>query len=795
MKVLLIAPYFPPANAIGALRSGKLAKYLTSHGHEVRVVASETPEIAANLPLEVSEKMVVRCRNFAPDTLLIRSQKKSAKHRSLDKMKLSPSRWLPRSLFQRCYSTICIPDRFYGWIIPALGAGRRLTRSGFKPDIVFASAQPYSALLVGRSIAQKHDIPFIAEFRDLWTDNHYSDLPSWRSKIDRQLEHIICRNAAAVITVSEPLAEILVKRHNRPTQVIYNGFDPMDLPGKLYVPRKTFEIVYTGIIYPGRRDPSQLFRVLRRLGESAANVRVRFYGRRLETVCECAAREGVSHLVTVEGEISHHEALKRQAKADILLLLLWDTPKEKGVLTGKLFEYFGSRRPILLIGSHDGNAADLIRERRAGYVATRDEDLEAQMRRWLYQHARSGIPTLPKNVGIGFSRDEQFARLTDCLERNAHRKKLIVVTRKLDIGGTERHLVQVLPSLNRDLFNCEVLSIYRDGLLEEALRKEGVRVIAPRTRLRILAFIESALRLLAKMHQERSATFHFWLPEAYLLGGACGVAIGNRRMMMSRRSLNLYQKRHPWLARFERLLHRRMRLILANSDEIARELLAEGVPQDRLQVIKNGLDLGKFATTKSQKNVREKLGIPQNVIVFICVANLIYYKGHSDLFEAMALMQSRIGTRWRLLCVGRDDGLGAVLAKQVRDLGIGKNVIFLGLRNDVPDLLRASDVSVLASHEEGFSNAVIESMGMGLPVVATAVGGNVEAVEDGSTGLLTPPRDPRRLAEKLVLLATDIQLRQNLSVKARKDISVHRTLETCIASYKEAYGRVFARGQ
>lgn len=790
MKVLLISPYFPPYNAIGAVRTGKLAKYLTARGHEVRVIAADTPELSRTLPLEVPEENVRRCANIAPDALVMRyAHRRRAPERAGETASRPASGGLKKFLIDAYYAFVCIPDRFFGWLPAARLASRRVVAE-FEPDIVYASAQPYSALLVGRSAARRAGAPFVAEFRDLWSDNHYLKLPRWRAHIDHWLEAGVCRDAAALVTVSEPLAETLAARHGRPTEVVYNGFDPEDLVEGAYSPKETFEIVYTGIIYPGRRDPTPLFRVLRRLGDEAAHVRVRFFGRRLDTVREIAEREGVGHLVSIEGEIPYREALARQAAADALLLLLWDTPEERGVLTGKLFEYLASRRPVLLIGGGDGVAAQLVREREAGHAVSTDEGLEAQMRLWLSQHARGGVPYLPETVGLGFSREEQFARLTDRLEGIAARRKIRIVTLKLDVGGTERHLVQLLPRLDRRRFDVEVMTLYRGGALEETLRAQGIPVSTPRARRRFFALVESTFRLMAAMRRDRGATFHFWLPEAYLLGGLCGLLTGSRRLMMSRRSLNRYQQRHPFLARLERFLHGRMRVVLGNSDAIARELVAEGVPESRLRVIKNGLDLDRFVATRSRGEMRAALGIPEDALVFVSVANLIHYKGHGDLFDALAIARARIGENWRLLCVGRDDGLGADLDERARRLGIRDKVVFLGSRQDVPDLLQAADVSVLASHEEGFANAIIEAMAMGVPTIATAVGGNVEAIEDGVTGLLTPPRDPLRLAESLARLAGDADLRRALADAARKDVRTNRTLEACVARYEEAYGDV-----
>ena len=134
----------------------------------------------------------------------------------------------------------------------------------------------------------------------------------------------------------------------------------------------------------------------------------------------------------------------------------------------------------------------------------------------------------------------------------------------------------------------------------------------------------------------------------------------------------------------------------------------------------------------------------------VVVANLIAYKGHSDLLEALAKANSRLPSGWRLFVAGRDDGAGATLKSWAEALGIGDNTIWAGERSDPDNVYAAADLFVLPSHEEGFSNSLIEAMGYGLPVIATAVGGNLDAVQSGDSGVLVPVRTPEALGEAIV---------------------------------------------
>lgn len=794
MNILLVSPYFPPFNAIGALRAGKLAKHFMAQGHEVRVIAAETSYLSRTIPLETPEESVQRCKIYSPDMLwgnwrqnwqsLFGSQPSSAKTTLLAKT--------VRALAGIYRTFFCFPDRYFGWIPPALLASRRIC-ANWKPDIVYATAQPYSALVVGRAIARRHDAAFVAEFRDLWSDNHYLDAPEWRARIDAWLEDRVVEDADLVVSVSDVLSEKLRVRHRRPTKTIFNGFDPDDFPEHVAPDPSVFEIVYTGSVYAGRRDPTSLFRVLNELGDKASHVRVRFFGRNLDIVRELASKAGVSHLVEVGGEIPYREALERQCAADALLLLLWDTPAEKGVLTGKIFEYLASRRPIVLLGGQDGSAADLIRERQAGHVASGKEDLEQYLLSLLSQQAAGGVPRLARTVTHGFSRSEQFAELTTTLERVAERAKVCIVTRKLDVGGTELQIAQLVEAIDRERFDVEVFAIFGDGALEEKVRELGVRVITPTRRREAIARIEGAFRLFLKMRHERSTIFHFWLPEAYLIGGLCGWLLDHQRMIMSRRSLNQYQEKHPFLRRLEHALHGKMQTILGNSNIIARELEGEGVVSDRIQVIRNGLDLDHLRPRVSASQIRSELGIEQDSILLISVANLIEYKGHHDLVEAMAYTKQQFDGELVLLCVGRDDGRQMALEAQVDSLGLGASVQFLGSRRDVGDLLNAADIGVVPSWQEGFSNSLMEAMAAGLPVVATAVGGNVEAIVDGETGLLVPPREPRVLSVEILRLVSDEALRHSIGRAAAQYARSAYDLPSCMRQYEDLYRSITSK--
>lgn len=413
MKVLLVAPFFPPTNVVGAVRLGKFAKYLIGRGYDVRVVAAEYPDVPQTLPLEVPEDRVVRLARGGRFSLRRRLRSLESGVRQGD----SPvPRWL-YAIYRIYRSVVYLPDRDITWAIRAV---RRTEASlgGWRPNVVYASALPASALIVGKSLANRFGVPWVAELRDLWVDSHYYDLPAWRRVIDDRLERRLLGDAAAMVTVSEPLAEVLRQKYGKPTTVVLNGFDPADFPQRTEEPTREasapITITYTGLVYPGQRDPSRLFEALALMGEERRRFRVRFYGRMLPGLRDMAARFGVEDIVELNGPVPYRQALELQAASDLLLLLLWDNPLEHGVLTGKLFEYLGARRPILCVGAPTGLAACLIRERDAGLATNDPHEIRLYLQA-VSADADRGIrrPPLPADIGAGLTRDDQFRLLEE----------------------------------------------------------------------------------------------------------------------------------------------------------------------------------------------------------------------------------------------------------------------------------------------------------------------------------------------------------------------------------------------
>jgi glycosyltransferase involved in cell wall biosynthesis len=434
MRVLIVSFWFPPANVVGAIRVGKLARYLDRHGYEVRVL---TTKIGGDLslPLEIPIEQVIytdyRQRRYRLALLGRSFRSRSAALSVSGEASLvegnRPSKpgwdWLQRQY----YALIHIPDMRSDWIKTAVPAGRRFVKD-WRPDIIFASAPPFTGLIVAGRLSRAFSIPFVADFRDLWVDNPYYGYrePGWRRPVDALIERLMVRNAAALVTVSPLWAEQLHRRHCKPAYVVYNGYAEEDFPQSPLPDDQVhlLRIRYTGSIYPGFRDPSALFAAIGLLGDPLRErVRVEFFGDAGNEVLALAEQHGVHDRVTVRPPVPYRCALKLQMEADILLLLQWSNKRDEGNLPGKIFEYLYARRPILFIGYEHGVAARLIRERGGGLVSNTPELIRDQLKSWIEDKEAGCLKALDTSVSQGLSRDEQFRKLehvfADVLRRHS----------------------------------------------------------------------------------------------------------------------------------------------------------------------------------------------------------------------------------------------------------------------------------------------------------------------------------------------------------------------------------------
>lgn len=283
----------------------------------------------------------------------------------------------------------------------------------------------------------------------------------------------------------------------------------------------------------------------------------------------------------------------------------------------------------------------------------------------------------------------------------------------------------------------------------------GVRAIGMRSDWDLF----SARSLRATVQQLRPALIHFHDAR----GAGVGALIARAALppVVIARRVDFPIGR-TWLSRRK---YTRAARIIAVSHRVQEVCVAGGLPAERIAVVHDGVDLGRFAQRREPEDARHAMRLPSRCELIGVVAALVDHKGHRYLIDALpSILASRPTTK---VVLAGEGPLRRSLGEQAADLRVGHAVTFLGQVPDIPAFLSAIDLFVLPSHLEGLCQALIEAMAAGVPVVATLAGGIPEVVEQEVSGLLVPQRDPAALAQAVLRVLGDAELRRRLSDGAR----------------------------
>ena len=414
-KVLILTYYWPPAGGPGVQRVLKFVKYLPEWGWEPHILTvknGEYPALDPSLLKEIPEGVKV----YATQSLEFFSLFKRLTGRNSQTpietyiLNRKKAGWKDR-LFAWIRQNLFLPDARLGWAPFAFRKGMEIIRKE-QPALIFSSSPPHSLQLTARRLASKSGLPWVADFRDPWTEAFWDksmERTSWAAARNKRMEQRVVTEADALITVSNGVQELLVKSPREHTYIIPNGYDAQDFSAKKE-PSSRFRIVYAGHI-AASQNPVRFFQAIAALRTSFGDLLdIRFYGKADRETHEAIAREGVGDLVHLLPYLPHDEILTEIVNADLLLLLI---PAEngKGILTGKVFEYLATRNFVLGIGDETGDAAGLLKTCRGGVMIDYDKDpapvLESQIRRW-----QESIPhEVNANEILRYDRKTQAAQL------------------------------------------------------------------------------------------------------------------------------------------------------------------------------------------------------------------------------------------------------------------------------------------------------------------------------------------------------------------------------------------------
>ncbi len=383
-KVLVITYYWPPAGGPGVQRILKFVKYLPNYGWQPVVLTVKNGDFVArddsllsDIPSGISIHKVATVEFYSlyrrltgkkrDDTIPIGAFMKSDKDHWKDRL----AKWVRTNFF--------VPDGRIGWIFPAILRGNRLIR---KENIsaVLSTSPPQSLQLSAMYIAKANKIPWVADFRDPWTETiFYQDLNrlKWMEKLDYHLERKVLSAANSVLTVSASIARRFREKIDHiACDVLPNGYDDSDFDqigtSQSY---EKFRLAFVGNL-KSNQNPDNLWRSLADVmadnAEFRSDFNLQLTGRIDEAVERKLEEHGLLSHTKIEDYVPHTKAVKKMKEATVLLYVIPDAPENLGVLTGKLFEYLASGRPFLSIGPVAGDAASILQEAGAGPMYSPD---------------------------------------------------------------------------------------------------------------------------------------------------------------------------------------------------------------------------------------------------------------------------------------------------------------------------------------------------------------------------------------------------------------------------------------
>lgn len=378
-KVLIITYYWPPSGGSGVQRWLKFTKYLRDFNWEPVIYTPENPEIPVedssllkDIPegITVLKKKIWEPYSFYKQFLGQKGEDKiqtgflTEKRKPKRKEKISV--WIRGNLF--------IPDARKFWTGPSVKYLTTYLKK--KPvDIIISTGPPHSMHLIAQGLKKKLNIPWLADFRDPWTNiDFYKDLKltRWADKKHKKQEQLIIKEADSLIVVGSTLKKEYQNIGAKNVSVITNGYDQDDYMDNDVCLDKKFSIMHAGTI-TFSRNPTEFWLVLSELvneyQDFAEDLEIKLIGKIDLSVNENIIRLGLEKFVVKTNYLSHKEAIREQKKSHVLFLPINNTQNAKGIITGKLFEYLAAGRPVLGIGPVDGDAAEIINDTKAGMIS------------------------------------------------------------------------------------------------------------------------------------------------------------------------------------------------------------------------------------------------------------------------------------------------------------------------------------------------------------------------------------------------------------------------------------------
>ncbi len=376
-KVLVVTYYWPPAGGPGVQRILKFCKYFSAFGWEPIVLTvqnGEYPSIDSTLLSESKMLKVYKSNTIEPFTLFKKIfNKKSVPTFALDHNSKNKMEGMAQWIRINCF----IPDARKGWIPFAVRLGKKIMARE-KCDLLFSSGPPHSLHFIAKKLKENFNVPWVADFRDPWTEFFHLEGKKRLETVqnlDKKKEESILASADIITTVSSSLQDLFrQKKEGLKVEVITNGYDEEDFTEVFKTSgfqNKTL-ISYIGGMAKSQ-IPYSFFKALKLITSRGFDAILRFSGKIHQDAITEINNLSLQKQIECEGYVGHNTAIRNMVNSDFLLLVIPNTNNNRGIITGKIFEYIRSETTIICIGPANSDAAKIIRDTHSGFIFDYDD--------------------------------------------------------------------------------------------------------------------------------------------------------------------------------------------------------------------------------------------------------------------------------------------------------------------------------------------------------------------------------------------------------------------------------------
>jgi len=421
---LIITYYWPPSGGAGVQRWLKFAKYLSGHGWMPIIYTPSNPEYPVedkSLINNIPEDNIVVIKNpiWEPYKLYkIFAGKKRSENIQAGFLDEAPSKSRLNKFFRWLRGNLFIPDARVFWIKPSVRFLAKLIEKN-PVDLVVSTGPPHSMHLIALGLKKRKNIKWIADFRDPWTGIYYFkdlNLSGFARKRHKKLEKTCLNKADRIIAVGNTMKSDFEKLTSTPVEVITNGFDQADYDNVVHQKADRFTIMYTGSFLPDQ-NPPELWEALGDMVKEnrllQQQLELLFIGKTDSEVIKSIEKNGLKPYLKLKKYVPHANIPHLQQKAALMLLCINRIENASYIITGKVFEYLASGKPILAICPENSDVADIIRETSSGWVIPFDQKkIMINILKDIFQkHIENQLIINPKDIYL-YSRKELSRKLS-----------------------------------------------------------------------------------------------------------------------------------------------------------------------------------------------------------------------------------------------------------------------------------------------------------------------------------------------------------------------------------------------